>query len=169
MIPGEIRNKISLKMTAAHCFSYLNEVSTHFRCAHLVKAHYLTSFCLSDSLFFFPSLADQNTNLFSYCSLASFYLFSLLFSLTSCSHSVPSGCMNNTCCHACVFLCAWSHPPVRLGAVLKWLVSHFLWCLPSFWACEYLHRTYTTLPSIPQPYPLAIPAPSHKNDAIELN
>lgn len=121
--------------------------------------------------FVFLSLVNHNTNGPTYslsCSFASFHL-TLLFYLISCFYSVPSHCMNNTCCHACVCLCTWSHPPACLGAVLKWLVSYFLWCLPAFWACEYLQRTYTTLLSIPQPSPLAIPAPSHKNDAIELN
>ena len=60
MIPGEIRSKIPLEMTAAHYSSYLNEVSPHLRRAHLVKTHYLlvsgalmcdavTSLRLSDS------------------------------------------------------------------------------------------------------------------------
>lgn len=41
MIPGEIRSKIPLEMTAAHYSSYLNEVSPRLRRAHLVKTHYL--------------------------------------------------------------------------------------------------------------------------------
>lgn len=141
------------------------------RCLHISGACSPCKNALPSSQlsFFVLAMVNHNIDLLSYCSLASFHLFSLLFQMISWSHRVPLGCMNNTCCHACVFLCAWSYPPVCLGAALKWLVSRFLWWLPAFWAWEYLHRTYNTLLSIPQPYPLAISAPSHKNDAIELN
>lgn len=126
----------------------------------------VTSLRLSHSLFVFVSPLDGNTNvLFFLALLASFHQASLFY-LISCSHRVPSGCMNNTCCHACVCLCAWSHPPACLPACLPWCCIEMisepffmaLACFLGMWIlAQDLYHTPLHPPALPSGYPCPFP------------
>lgn len=170
MIPREIMSKISLEMTVAHYFSYLNEVAPHFRCPQLVKTHYLllsglwcvmllhdffsqTLLCLSLS-----GGSEHKLTVFSYCSLASFHPISFLFYLISCSHSIPSGCMNNTCCHACVCMKPSSCLPWCCIEMISGPFFMMLACFLGMWILEQdLYHAPLHPPALPSGYPCPVP------------
>lgn len=94
-------------------------------------------------------LSDQNASRWMRLSspLFTLWLFLFILSFAVIHYHLLSG----VCVCVCLLTCTWSHPPVCSGAVLKWLVGTFLWCLPdsALWAREYMHRTRAQLFFIP--------------------
>lgn len=144
MIPGKIRSKIPLEMTLAYHSSYLNEMSSIVRLIHFVQSHDLR-FCgqWRDAVTLLPLLkivfSPSNSRQTQTVQIIPLFPLSFAKNNYHIFSQDPFMFQVITCSRPYVF--DYVHLPGLFGAVLKWLVRYFLWCLPALWPSEFLYRT----------------------------